>query len=261
LDKTEGAQPPQGVEEREAVFWDEQTSEISDADLATAIVMTGPRVDCIMSLLGDLSGKKVLDVGCGTGIWSVFLAAAGAEVWAIDISPHSVELAGRRAELHGLGERVHAAVMSAMDLEFPADFFDLAHGQDILHHLDVDRFGREVQRVLALGGRAVFSENCANNPVLMFARNHICGRWGIPKWSSDDEYPLTKAKLAEFSKTFQSCEVQHPEFLCFHYLDAKLFHYKNKFVNRACRGMDRAIYRFLPVFRSLSYRQVICCRK
>jgi ubiquinone/menaquinone biosynthesis C-methylase UbiE len=249
------------VEVREAAYWDAQASQISDSDLAAECVKSEPLDECRKRLLGDLTGKKVLDVGCGMGLWSAYLATSGAEVWAIDISPQSVEMAKRRAILRGVGDRVTASVMSAMDMQFPDGYFDVVHGQDIIHHLDADKFGREVQRVLACGGRAVFSENCANNPVLMFARNQICGRWGIPKWSSDDEYPLTRARLKAFSQFFQECTVEYPEFVCFHFVDAKLFRYKNRFVSWACHGMDHLIYCALPVLRPLSYRQVICCRE
>src|SRR5207245_136058 len=94
-----------------------------------------------IELLGSLQGRRILDAGCGTGLWSVLLAEQGAEVWAIDISPRSISVTRRRASLHGVSPRIRAAVMSVTDLEFDDGFFDLVHGQDIIHHVDSERLG------------------------------------------------------------------------------------------------------------------------
>ncbi len=245
------------VEEREAAYWDGIASQLTDDDLRKQSVEDSADTRCRMELLGDLKGKKVLDVGCGTGLWTVFLAQKGAEVWSIDISPGSVRATERRASVHGLSDKVHASVQSATALEFPDGFFDAVHGQDIIHHLDPAEFGKEMARVLGPAGRAVFSENCANDPLLMFARDYLCGRFGIPKWSSDDEYPLTKVRRGLFVKPFGRAEFRYPEFRYWHYLDAKLFQYKNKPINVFCHGMDRLVYSALPFLRQNSYRQIV----
>ena len=46
---------------------------------------------------GDLNGKRVLDIGCGTGLLSVKLAKMGAEVTGIDISTDMLTVAEQRA--------------------------------------------------------------------------------------------------------------------------------------------------------------------
>ena len=245
------------VERREAAFWDAQASAVGDDTLRAERVDLDPTARCRMALLGDLQGKRVLDVGCGTGLWSVYLASLGADVTGIDVSGGSIDVARRRAALHGVSNRVRATRMSALALDFPDDAFDLIHGQDILHHLPGAPFAREMARVLAPDGHAVFSENCANNPLLMFARNRLCGRFGIAKWSTDDEYPLTRQKIAEIGSTFRRTRVEFPEFLFLHFFDAKLFHYRRPRITRVCRGFDAAVHRFIPGLRQYSYRQVV----
>ena len=244
-------------ERREAEFWDKATTADIDLDLeASGMDAESTRR---LALLGDVQGKRVLDVGCGTGLWAVRLAQRGARVYAVDISPHSVALTRKRAESHAMSGSVEARVMSAYQLEFADGFFDLVHGQDIVHHLDAAVFGAEIARVLASEGTAVFAENSANNPLLMFARNRLCGRFGIPRWSSDDEYPLTRAKIAVFSRYFHSARVDFPVFHFMLYLDAKLFGYRNRAVSWVCGSVDRTAYK-IPFLRRYSYRQLLCCK-
>jgi SAM-dependent methyltransferase len=250
-------------ERREVAFWDRQAAQRGSDELGGAPARVDadndqPRI----AALGDIRGRRLLDVGCGTGRWSVLLAEAGADVWAIDLSPKCVDVARRRAELHGVGRRVRTAVMSATATGFPDASFDLVHGMDVIHHLEgVAAFGREVARLLAPGGRAVFGENSANNPLLMFMRNRLCGRFGISKWSSEGEYPLTRQKIDEFARQFGRVTVSYPDFRFFHYLDAKLFNHRKPAFRRLCRRIDVALYRTCPALRPYSYRQLITCEK
>lgn len=249
------------VEEREAAYWNEVAAKLTDDDLLQDAV--GVTEDTVrrMEMLGSLAGKRVLDVGCGTGAWSVHLAEAGAEVWAIDISPGSIAMVERRARLKGVSDRIHAAVMSATELEFPDSHFDAVHGMNIIHHLDVDAFGAEIARVLRPEGVAVFSENNANSKLLMWARDNLCGRFGIPKWSSDDEYPLTSERRERFALPFSERRFEYPEFRFFHYFNAKFFKYRSKLVSAVCNGLDRGMCRAFPGVRQYSYRQLVYVAK
>jgi ubiquinone/menaquinone biosynthesis C-methylase UbiE len=250
------------VEQREATYWDQQAAQVSDDHLRSepaseTTASPDELTDAFLKLIGPVAGKRVLDIGCGTGAWAVHMARAGADVWAIDISPQSIAVAQRRAQLNGVSKSLHASVQSATASDFPDRFFDVVYGQDIIHHLDAHSFGREVARLLAPGGHACFYENCANNPILMFARNHLCGRFGIPRWSSDDEYPLTRAKLGDFARPFSGHTVHYPKFVCFFYFDAKLFRYRSRIVSWICTKADALIYRLFPFLRQYSYRQLI----
>src|SRR5688572_6376300 len=53
-------------------------------------------------LVGDVAGACVLDLGCGTGENASILAASGAHVVAMDISPDLLGLAARRADVDGV---------------------------------------------------------------------------------------------------------------------------------------------------------------
>lgn len=70
-------------------------------------------------LPSDLSGRRVLDAGCGTGALAVEAARRGAEVVAIDLSPTLVQLAGER-----LPEELRRAITFRV-----GDMFDPALGR------------------------------------------------------------------------------------------------------------------------------------
>ena len=73
------------------------------------------RANLLSWLPDDLTGKRVLDAGCGTGALSVEAARRGAEVVAIDVSPTLVGLARERsAEILG-GERIDFRVGDMLD--------------------------------------------------------------------------------------------------------------------------------------------------
>jgi SAM-dependent methyltransferase len=247
------------VEQREAAYWDGIARSMTDEMLASIPQAVGKADGRRLALIGDLPDKHVLDVGCGAGEWAVRFALQGAIVEAIDISPEMVAATKRRAALLGVADKINAHVMSAAHLEYADGTFDVAHGQDIVHHLDPGSFGAEVARVLKVGGRAVFRENSGNNVLLMTARDTLCGRFGISKWSSDDEYPLTPKRLRAFAGHFAHVHVEYPEFIMFHYIDAKFFRYRVRAVTAVIRKIDQLVG--ATPLRRFSYRQLISCTR
>jgi SAM-dependent methyltransferase len=158
--------------------------------------------------LGDLPGKRVLDYGCGHGMAAVVLARAGARVTAFDLSPGYVSEARERARANGVA--VTCVVADGEELPFPDASFDAVWGNAILHHLDLERAGRELVRVLKPGGVAVFCEPWGGNPVLSLAR-----RW-LPYPGKDrtpDERPLTRRDLAPLRAIFPRVEVEGHQLL------------------------------------------------
>ena len=95
----------------------------------------------------DLTGRRVLDAGCGTGAFAVAAAARGADVLAIDLSSTLVALARERAGALRLPGRVKFA--SGDMLEPALGRFDHVVGMDSLIHYKVEDALRAVEALAA----------------------------------------------------------------------------------------------------------------
>ncbi len=101
-----------------------------------------------------LPGKKVLDIATGSGFIAVSLAAAGAHVTALDLTPFAVEHARRNFAVRGLTGTVVEG--DAQRMTFPNETFDSVVAWGCLMHMP-DTVGavREMCRVTKKGGTAL----------------------------------------------------------------------------------------------------------
>jgi SAM-dependent methyltransferase len=113
---------------------------------------------------GDLRGRRVLEVGVGTGRLAAALAErAYAKVWAVDPSPEMLAVARRNAPRHVAFKRAHAEA-----LPFKDEWFERAVAMLVVHVLDRPRAFAELRRVLGADGRLA---------IATFDPAHIEGYW------------------------------------------------------------------------------------
>jgi SAM-dependent methyltransferase len=114
------------------------------------------------------AGTRVLDVGCGVGRWSRLLAARGAYVLGVDLSPTMIAQAQRRAAAEGVAGRCRFQVQDLSNLDV-GERFDLVLGVTVLQHiLDPGALRAALAAMtahLAAGARMVLLEAAPTIPV------------------------------------------------------------------------------------------------
>ncbi len=103
-------------------------------------------------------GRRVLEIACGTGWWTRFIAPVAAHVVALDAAPETLAIARERLA----GERVDLVVGDAYDPPRGAPPFDAAFAGFWLSHVPRARLGeflRALHTVLRPGARVVFIDN------------------------------------------------------------------------------------------------------
>ena len=125
------------------------------------------RAELIIEGAGMHEGSKVLEIGCGTGLFTEKFAATGASILAVDISPELLRKAARR----GLDPARVAFVERRFEecaLEGP---FDAVIGSSVLHHLDLEDGLQKIHQLLKPGkGMLCFAEPNYLNPIVCIER-------------------------------------------------------------------------------------------
>jgi len=139
-----------------------------------------------LEFAGDLSGKTVLDAGCGEGHNTRIFARRGARLTGVDLSARMIEIA-RGGELRApLGIRYERASFSDLAI-FPAESFDAAIStMALMDGPDFPGAMREIARVLRPGGTFAYS-------IL-----HPCFATKGMGWIKDDSGRAVKFTVAEY---------------------------------------------------------------
>ncbi|MBU1197323.1 class I SAM-dependent methyltransferase [Candidatus Micrarchaeota archaeon] len=113
-------------------------------------------MNAFVALLKKEKAQRVLDLGCGSGRHTVFLASKGFHVTALDNSDEGIQLT--RQWLKKRGERARLVKGNAFArLPFPSHYFDAVVSVQVLHHgkiIEIRRAIQEVHRVLRKKGWA-----------------------------------------------------------------------------------------------------------
>ncbi len=123
-------------------------------------------VKVIREHLGNLDGKRVLDIGCGKGRFARVLKEQnpGAEIWGLDIS---------ETMLSFVPPEIHTRAGSMTELPFDDGWFDGAYATESLEHaVEIEKAVAEMCRVVKPGGCIVVIDKNAEH----------WGRLKTPEW-------------------------------------------------------------------------------
>lgn len=162
------------LEEGSAAFYDEIDARL----FASSRFYAGdPPFNRIIPF-GRLSGKKVLEIGCGLGSHAELFCLAGADLTAIDITDRAIKDTRRRLELRGLEADVHREDAEAMS--FADETFDFVWSWGVIHHsASPESILDEIHRVLRPGGevRLMVYHRRSIEAAGKIARGFLTGRY------------------------------------------------------------------------------------
>ena len=147
---------------------------------------------------GDLSTKKVLDLGCYAGnSLSFYLAQNSKEYLGIDLSPKGINNLNRRLEkIPG----ARAEVKDFLSTDFKEDNFDLIYAYGVLHHFrDVDELITKLKEKLSAKGEIVSHDPLQTSLPIKIIRTIYRPFQSDREW----EWPFSKDTYYKFEEAFE----------------------------------------------------------
>jgi SAM-dependent methyltransferase len=236
-------------------FWDKHASEIwgkrkdyshssipTLEDLAKSIVY----LKSASVFFGDLTGKRIADLGCGDGWLAWSLAKSGGLVSGCDISPKSIDVAKRVAMASGIGQVTDFQTMPCEHLTYDDNHFDCVIMHAALHHCDLQKVASEIWRILKPGGKAFLVEDYAYHPVMRLYRRLT------PDGHTPDEEALSNEDLLSIGTKFSKAEFKY--FGLFNLFETSP-NYIARRLRPILRAIDNAIYGWFP--RSMKWSKLV----
>lgn len=205
-------------------------------------------IDKIIRTLGDIKDRKICEIGCGTGSLTLAMAKKGAVISAVDISETEIRIAEKKNS-EFIPEQVTFHKMNVCELDFPDSSFDFVTGMSILHHTDINAIGSEIYRVLKPGGRAIFTEPLAHNPISNLWRKVT------PSIRTKNEKPLRYDEIRLIGEKFR--KIIYREFALLTLLSSLvyLFTFSRNLKLKSGNWLERKEQSFmsrLPFFKKMS---------
>ncbi|HKF52526.1 MAG TPA: class I SAM-dependent methyltransferase [Candidatus Acidoferrales bacterium] len=180
----ESAEP---LARREAEFHDAWASSTKIDDILVRECFEAPTAlenRFILSRMGSLRGRKLLDIGAGLGESSVYFALQGANVTTVDVSPAMVKTALQLGQKFNVD--LEGIVAEGENLNVPADSYDLIYIANTIHHVqDHASLFEQMRRALKPGGMFFSYDPLTYNPAINIYRSMAT------KVRTPDEAPLS----------------------------------------------------------------------
>lgn len=142
---------------KQSEYWDSYIKDIKILDLDNIVRAEKIEYNFLLSILGNIKNKTILDLGCGTGKFGLKLARKAKEVTGIDISRESILLTKRTAKKYSL--RNYKGVIDDFKKPKYKDYFDIILMVNMIHHTnDLEVILQNVKKALKKNGKLVVFE-------------------------------------------------------------------------------------------------------
>ncbi|MEI8138460.1 MAG: class I SAM-dependent methyltransferase [bacterium] len=162
---------------------------------------TAPELRYIRATLGDLHGKRLLDVGCGLGEAGVYFATLGAQVTLTDLSAGMLRAAERLAVHHGVSVRIHQGAAETLKPQND-ELFDIIYVGNAFHHIDITKTLDQLLPLLRPDGVLVSWDPMLYNPLIQLYRRLA------KKVRTEEEHPLKAADVRLITCRFEQADTK-----------------------------------------------------
>ena len=143
--------------EKQSKYWDSYNKGVETIDLMNIPRAEVIELEYLSQLVGNLTGKTLLDLGCGTGKFGLKFAATAREIIGVDVSKNTIEIANNTAKKYDI--KNFKGVLGDFKSASYQDYFDVVLAVNVLHHTDdADVILKNVYRSLKKGGKLIVFE-------------------------------------------------------------------------------------------------------
>ncbi len=192
------------------------------------------KIDLFKETLGNLKGKKILDLGCGGGFFTHIAAELGGDVLGVDYSSSAIHFAKNRYP----NRQFNVADATTLQ-QFPDNSFDVVLLMDVIEHIyNQDQTMKEIQRILKPHGKVLISTDLEDSA------------WSRPLWA---KYIWRTNMLSKEGRAYRLIKkVEEPRKVWKNYHDSHvavltLAQLKDLFVRTGYRIVSAHVYALIKV--------------
>ncbi|MHA2298773.1 MAG: class I SAM-dependent methyltransferase [Candidatus Hodarchaeales archaeon] len=231
-----------------------------------------------LGLLGDVQGKKILEIGCGGGQNSIVLTKWGAEVFGLDLSEVQLEHANKLAKYEGVEIEFVQGKMEDLSM-FNNDNFDIVISSHAIGYADdLKAVFSETARVLKSNGFLVF---CFEHPMWLTAgpaledkdlnkvRSYFVRTRDTWDWTCSDgkkatfnqgNWSLTEIINGLISTGLQIARIEEPQAFDIANMDEEAIS-KIPFISDVEESFQEYINKFVRVLRIIPFSLIVKAKK
>jgi ubiquinone/menaquinone biosynthesis C-methylase UbiE len=219
----------------------------------------GQAVQFALKNLDSVEGQTILDLGCGNGIISVFLALHGAKIIGIDIDAAALREAHERAAHFDREGACTFLVGAGEAMSVGTETVDIVFSRSTLQYMNRSQALKECLRVLKPGGKMILLQNLPSNPFLMFFR--LIRRWrsregAARAYVESIKGYVTLPELQSLQTSFSAFEYEFYHLLDVPAIELAAQYKKNRLLG-AIKGianrMDMLVFKRVPFVRQFAW--------